>query len=188
MLQSSYQILRVAALLVLCLAIPDLALSQSTLLDSEKAEIVRAVLKSEQERQERAFESVTQLSTENIASLNPVRFAADFKLTLLTPYEIEEKAKDYIGAYYLAFKDFKIGGERAVVKLVVAKESTPCFGPYQKHQKEFTYRLERTGWGWKAELIGRPLANPVFGMKPNARINRAGSNIEDKIQANFRSG
>ena len=60
MLQHLYRVLRATVLLALCLSCPALALSQSTPSDPEKAEIIRAVLKAEQERERRAFESVTQ--------------------------------------------------------------------------------------------------------------------------------
>ena len=170
MLRSLYQVLSAATLLILCLSCPGLVLSQSTLTGVERAEVVRAVLEAEQMRQGRAFESITQLSTENISSLNPARFAADFKLTLLTPNEIKVKAMDYIGAHYLVFTDFKIEGERAVVRLAAVKEVKPCFGPYQKHQTEFTYRLEKTGNEWKAKLVGHPLASPFFGVKPDIKF------------------
>ena len=167
MCRSSCHVLRAAALLILCLSGPAPALSQSTLTDAEKAEVARAVLAAEQERQGRVFESVTQLSTENIAALAPAKFAADFKLTLLTPDEIKEKAEGFIGAHYLSFKNFKIEGERAAVTLAVTREMTPCFGPYRKHRQEFRYRVAKTDGEWKAQLVGHPLATPVFGVKPN---------------------
>jgi hypothetical protein len=119
-------------------------------------------LEAERERQVRAFEHITHLSAENIESLNPAEFAAGFGLTLLTPKEIEERAKVFNGAHYLAFKEFNIEGARAVVKLAVTREGTPCFGPYQKYEDEFTYRLERINGAWKAKD-----ASPPFGAKPN---------------------
>lgn len=164
MLQSSHQGLGTAALLILCLLSPALASSQFAPTDAEKAELVRAVLEAEQERQRSAFESVTRLSTENVTSVNPAGLAADFKLSLLSHDEIKEQAKSFIGVTYLAFKEFKIEGGRALVKLVVTREVTPCFGPYQKHRKDLTYRLEKTNGEWKAKAVSPPL-----GVKPNAR-------------------
>src|SRR5215203_5336374 len=137
MLRSSYQGLGAAALFILCLCGPALALSQFAVADAEKAEIVRAVLEVERERQRSAFESVTWLSTENVTSATPAGLAADFKLSLLGPGEIKERAESFIGVTYLTFKEFKIVGESAVVKLAVTREVTPCFGPNQKYQKEF---------------------------------------------------
>jgi hypothetical protein len=162
MLRNLSRVVGVVALIILRLAAPCPALPQSAATDAERVEVARAVLEAERERQVRAFEHITQLSTENIESLNPAEFAAGFALTLLTPKEIEERAQGFIGAHYLAFKEFNIEGARAVVKLAVTREVTPCFGPYQKHQEEFAYRLERINGAWKAKD-----ATPPFGVKPN---------------------
>jgi hypothetical protein len=172
MLRGLCQVLSVVALVIVSLARPSLAPAQSPLPDEERVEIVRAVLEAEMRRQRRTFENVTHLSTEGIAALAPERFAADFGLTLLTPGEIKERAKDFMGARYLVFEDFKIEGERAVVRLAAATEATPCFGTYHKIRKEFTYRLEKAGEGWRAELAGHPLAYRDFGAKPNNGIQR----------------
>jgi hypothetical protein len=162
MLRSLSRMAGAAALIILPLAAPCYALPQTAAADTEKAKVVRAVLEAERERQVRAFEHVPQLATENIESLIPAEVAADFGLTLLTAKEVEERAKGYIGAHYLAFKEFNIEGARAVVKLAVTREVTPCFGPYQKHEDDFTYRLERINGEWKAKA-----ASPPFGVKPN---------------------
>jgi hypothetical protein len=146
-------------------------------IDAQRAAVARAVLEAERERQVRAFEHVTQLSTENIESLNPAKFAADFELTLLTRSEIEERAKDFIGAHYLAFKGFNIEGGRAVVKLAVMREVTPCFGPYQQHQEEFTYRLERINGEWKAKVT-----SPLFRVKPNNGMHPTANTTAFKFQ------
>ena len=165
-------VLSVAGLLTVSPAGPGLALTQSALPEKERAEIVRAVLEAEMRRQSRTFEDVTHLSTERIASLAPERFAADFKLTLLTPGEIKERAEDFMGARYLVFLDFEIEGASAAVRLATVAEATPCFGTYHKRQKEFGYRLEKVGAGWRAELAGHPLAHRDFGAKPNNGIPR----------------
>lgn len=169
MLRSLCRVAGAVALITLRLSAPCHALPQSAVVDAERAAVARAVMEAERERQVRAFEHVTQLSTENIESLNPAKFAADFELTLLTRKEIEERAKDYIGAHYLTFKGFNIEGARAVVKLTVTTEMTPCFGPYQKQREEFTYLLERINGEWKAKVTGLPFGvKPYNGMRPTA--------------------
>jgi hypothetical protein len=168
-LQNPRRRLGAAALLVLCLYHPALPLSQLAITDAEKTGVVRAVLEAEQERQRGAFASVNRLSTENIASSIPAGLAADFKLSILGRDEIRERAKNFIGVTYLAFKEFEIGRERATVKLTVTREVTPCFGPYQKRQEEFTYRLEKMKGEWKAKVVGSPFgAKPDDGMHPTA--------------------
>jgi len=168
MLHNLFRGLGTAALLFLCLSNTTLALYESALseggfiTDAEKTEIVRAVLEAELERQRSAFESVTQLSTENITSITPAGLAAGFKLSLLSPDGIKEQAKSFIGVTYLAFTEFNVRGDHAVVKLAVTREITPCFGPYQKQQKEVIYRLDRTNGGWKARAV-----SPPFDVKPN---------------------
>ena len=161
MLRSLSQVAGAAALIILRLAAPCHALPQAAA-GAERAEVVRAVLKAELVRQGRAFEHVPQLAVDNIEFLNLTEIAAGFGLTLLSAKEIEERAKGFIGAHYLAFKAFNIEGARAVVKLAVTREMTPCFGPYQKNGKEFTYRLERINGAWEVKA-----ANPSFGVKPN---------------------
>ncbi len=152
-------------MLTLCLAIPAIALAQSTPFPGERTEIVRAVLKAERERQAREFESVSKLSTESIAALSPAQLAQDFQFNLLTPEEIKQRAKSFVGVDYLAFKDFHIETGRAVVRVLVAREVTPCFAPYQKQQKYLTFLLVKKDGKWQAERVWHPRANPYFDLK-----------------------
>lgn len=172
MLRGSCRVLLVTALLIMPLAGPRSAPAQPTHPNEEKYGIVRAVLEAEVSRQKRTFEYVTHLSTEGIAHLAPESFAADFKPTLLTPDEIKGRAGGFMGVKYLVFEDFKIEGARAAVRLAAITEATPCFGTYYKHQKGFTYRLEKAGDVWRAELAGHPLAYRDFGAKPNNGTRR----------------
>src|ERR1044072_9358079 len=110
MLRNLSQVASAVALIMLRFTASCHALPQPAVIDAERAAVARAVLEAERERQVRAFEHVTQLSTEYIEFLNPAEFAADFELTLLTRKEIEERAKDYIGAHYVTFNGLNIEG------------------------------------------------------------------------------
>jgi len=149
---------------MLCLTVSALAVAQSTPFASERAEIVRAVLKGERERQAREFERPNLLSTESIEALSPAQLAADFHFGLVTPEQIKERAKGYVGVHYLAFKDFKIETGRAVVRVVVAYEVTGCFGPYQKQEKYFTFVLLRKDGQWQAERVFHPRERPFSNL------------------------
>jgi hypothetical protein len=154
------------------LASHSLALAQSPLPDEDEAGIVRAVLEAEMGRQRRTFVECHPPLDRGDRPPGPGAIRRGLRLTLLTPGEIKERAGGFVGARHLVFEDFKIEGARGAVRLAVAMEATRCSGTYYKHQKEFTYRLEKAGEGWKAEPVGHPLAHPDFGVKPNNGIQR----------------
>lgn len=156
--------LSAAVLLTLFLFTANPVVSQSSPNDKDKIDVMRVVLEAELARQVITFENVRQLSTENITSFIQTGLAADLKLTPLSLGEINDKAHSYMGVRYLRLKDFNIEGGRAVVKLSVVNEMTPCFGPYQKDQQDFTYSVAKIGGHWKA-LIRNPPTSFTFGIE-----------------------
>jgi len=111
-----------AVLLTIFLTSSNLVMSQSLPSDEDRIDVVRAVLEAELARQATAFETVRQLSTENIALLISTGVAAGLKLTPLSLTEITEKAYSFTGAHYLRFKSFKIEDRRSVVTLSLVSE------------------------------------------------------------------
>jgi hypothetical protein len=146
--------LLIAALLLNSVAMAATAPAGPPLSEGDKAEILRSILLRTNFLGEGERSRTVYLSTEHIpAPLLKVMPAVDgVKFVLMTPAEIEEKAKT--GFVYYSFSDFEVKGGAVRVSFFKAREvSAAGFMSYAG----LRYEYRKVKGKWKGKIYSYPL-------------------------------
>jgi hypothetical protein len=123
--------------------------------DEDKSAIVESVLQQELKAQSAEFTNIINVSSENIAFIEPSKISK-LGFTLISPAYIRERKKTDI-VEYVTFKRIEARGEKVIVTVSWVVEGRPCFGPAFSREQNFIYEYHMEPGSWTGELIRKTL-------------------------------
>jgi hypothetical protein len=142
-------------LIVLMLGSGLLALGQEArgLSREDQTKIIESVLQLEARNQNSEFESIRNLSTENIEFVDPSRIGGS-GFTLITADYIRSEKVDRMIDYVVVHKIYSRDG-KVFVNLSRMNEGRPCFGPAYSRERTFNYEYRKESGEWVGRLVAR---------------------------------
>jgi hypothetical protein len=142
-------------LIVLMLGSVLLGLGQATrgLSRDDQTKIIESVLQLEVRVQNSEFESIRNLSTDNIEFVDRSRISGS-GFTLITADYIRTEKVDHMIDYVVLGKISSRDG-KVFVNLSRMHEGRPCFGPASSRERSFTYEYRKESGEWVGRLVGR---------------------------------
>ncbi len=134
--------------------------------DEDKSVIVESVLHQELRAQSAEFTSITNVSSDNIAFIDPSKISKLGFTLISTAYIRERKKTDIVE--YITFKGIEARGEKVIVTVSRVVEGRPCFGPAFSREQNLIYEYYIESGNWRGELIRKTLPF-VFDKTLNAK-------------------